>query len=167
MKKVYGVLALAALFLTSCGSGVGVSDPEDVGPQVMDILEEMDDMELEDFDECFMSLEDIRELGENDEVITEQRSRNLLTKMTKDDRSKDIKRSFERLKEKGEDYKITWSDIELDDFVYELETEGGMKICGGELIFKSGNDKYKVRTTSIFDGSDYNLVEIRGPYKED
>lgn len=167
MKLTTAIFALLLLFITSCGHSPGVSEPEDVGEQVTDILSDLDDMSEEEFGECFMSLEDIRELGEDDDVIKDKDMRNRLTKMTKEDRNKGIERAYERLKEKGKEFKIVWDEIEMDDFSYEVESEKGMKVCEGNLMIKQGGKKYRIRTVSLFDGSDYNLIEMRGPYKED
>lgn len=166
MKKIYALFLVSGLFLTSCGSGTSVSDPEDIGPQVMDILEDLDGMSKEDFKEYFMSLEDIRELGEDEDIIKDEDGRNRLTKMTKSDRDEDLDKTFTRLIENGSELEIKWGDVEFDDFSYEVDSNKGLKICSGELTFKEGSDRFKVRTTSIWDGSGYNLIQLRGPYKD-
>lgn len=163
MKIYIGFIALLVLFITSCGSDSSVSDPEDIGPQVMDLLEELDDMSKGDYSEYFMTLEEVRELGENEDVIKDEAGRNRLTKMTKDDRNKELDRSFSRLIETGSEYGIKWSEVEFVDFAYEVETQRGIKSCRGELTFKHGSKKYEVRTISIFDGSNYCLVEVGRP----
>ena len=166
MKKIYALFLLPGLFLASCGSGTSVSDPEDIGPQVMEILEDLDDMSKEEFKEYFMSLEDIRELGEDEDLIKDEDGRNFLTKIEKDEYTEDLERGFTRVIENGSEQGIKWSEIEFDDFSYKIETRNGIKGCDGELTFKHGGDSYQVRTTSIWDGSGYNLLSIKGPRKK-
>jgi len=166
MKIYIGLIVLLTLFISSCGSDSSVSDPEDVGPQVMDLLEDLGDLSKEDFRDYFMTLEEVRELGENEDVIKDEDGRNRLTKMTKEDRDKELDRSFSRLIETGSELGIKWSEVEMDDFAYEVETKRGIKSCRGELTFKHGSDKFVVRTISIFDGSDYCLVEVGRPRKK-
>lgn len=166
MKRIFVGFAAVALVLASCGSGSRVSKPEDIGPQVMEILEKMDDMNLQDFKECFMDLNDLHELGKNEDVITEKRSRDFMTGVTKEEWDRDKRRIYQKFKERGAEYYIKWSEIELDNFSYEVETNRGMKGCSGNLVFKFRRNTYLVKTTSLFDGDHYNLMEIRGPYKQ-
>lgn len=164
MKKIYALLFLTGL-LTACG-GTSVSTPEDIGPQVMDVLEGLGDMSKEDFKEHFMTLEEIRELGENEDLVMDEDGRNRLTKMEKSDRDEDLEKSFSRLIENGAELDIEWSEVEFEDFSYEVETDNGIKTCQGDLTFLDGKDKFRVSTISIYDGSGYNLVSLRGPYKK-
>lgn len=164
MKITICLLLISGVFLVACGSDVRVSDPEDIGEQVMDILEDMDDMSKEDFREEFMTVEDIRELGQDEDLIKDEKGRNRLTKITKSDRDKDLDKSFTKIVERGTEYGIKWSDIEFEDFAYEVETKRGVKMCEGKLTFKHNNASYELKSISIYDGSGYCLVQLRGPY---
>ncbi|XOV68744.1 MAG: hypothetical protein ACFHU9_06095 [Fluviicola sp.] len=165
MKKTIGLFALAFIVLTACGPSSRVSDPEDVGDQVMNILEDLDDMSKEDFKENFLSFEEMQELAEDKEVITDADMRKRIKKRKESDYNEDMDKRFSRIIENGSELGIKWSEIEFVDFEYEVEKRGGMKGCGGKVIFKSGGKKFQVNSTSIFDGSGYCLMTLSGPRK--
>ena len=165
MKKTIGLFALAFIVLTACGPSSRVSEPEDVADQVMDILEDLDDMSKEDFKEHFLSLEEFKEMAEDKEIITDADLRKAIKKRKESEYNEGIEKGFSRIIEKGSELKIKWDEIEFVDFEYEVEKRGGMKGCGGRVIFKSGGKKYSVRSMSIYDGSGYCLMQISSPRK--
>lgn len=162
------VLSLSvSVLLVSCGSGTSVSDPEEIGEQVMDIVNDFDDMSKEDFRDRFMSMDEIRELGKNETVVKDENGRNRLTKMNESDRTRDLDRGYDQIKENVARYDIDMAGAEYDDFAYEVKTKRGIKTVRGELYFKSDGKRYRMRTTSIYDGSGYNLVQLDGPRLEE
>ena len=165
MKKTIGLFALAFIVLTACGPSSRVSEPEDVSDQVMDILEDLDDMSKEDFRDAFMTYDEMQDLAEDTDVITDKDARKRLKKMKESELKKDMDKGFARILEKGSELKIKWADIEFVDFEYEVEKRRGMKACGGKVTFKSGKKKYNMRSVSIYDGSGYCLVSLGGPYE--
>lgn len=165
MKKTIGLFALAFIVLTACGPSSRVSEPEDVSDQVMDILEDLDDMSKEDFKEHFLTLDEMKDLAEDEEVITESELRKAIKKRKESDYNEDIEKGFSRIIERGSELGIKWSEIEFVDFEYEVEKRGGMKACGGNVIFKSGGKKFSVRSMSVYDGSGYCLMQISSPRK--
>ncbi|MCR9173435.1 MAG: hypothetical protein NXI10_13120 [bacterium] len=165
MKKIIGLFALSFLVLTACGPSSRVSDPEDIADQVMDIIEDMDDMSKEDFRDEFMTFDEFQDLAEDEEVVTEKEARKRIKEMKESDRNEDLDKDFARIVERGSKHKIKWDEIEFVDFEYEVEKDRGMKACGGKVIFKSGSKKYSMSTVSIYDGSGYCLVSLRGPYE--
>ncbi len=166
MKKIFGLLFIVGITLSSCGSSTSVSQPEEVGEQVMDLLKDMDDMSLEDFKEYFISLEEIRDMSKDPDLVKDEEGRNRLSKLTKEEYNEGLSRSFSQLVEKGSELKIKWSEIEFEDFTYEVDTQGGLKSCNGKLLFKYDGNSYQVRTYSVFDGSGYSLANVRSVRKK-
>jgi len=166
MKGILGVFVCGLLILSSCGSGVTVETPEDIGAQVMDVLKNFEGMSVKEFKSHMITIDEVHDLSKDKEVVTDAASRERLAKITKVSYLEGMTRMYNSLKERGEKYNIKWSKIELVSFSYEVENRKGLKSCQGKLFFKHGGATYRIRTYSLHDGSGYALANLRGLRKE-
>lgn len=166
-QSIFKLLLISFLMiLSSCNQDM-IKEPEQIGKQVFGILKDISTKNKADYVSNFLSIEEIRELGKNEEVVTEEKTRNEMTSMLKEDWVGRIEGYYNDIKEKGGQYGINWQDIEYLDFVYEIKTDNGIKGCKGSLYFKYKDKPYKIKVTSIFNGKEYKLVKIRSLYKQD
>lgn len=157
------LVPLAAIFvLSSCSSKDRVSKPDEIGEQVVNLLDEMDDLTMSEFSDYFMSAGDMRKMGENKDLKLDPEVRKALKNTTKNQVKLRHTFMFNRLKRKGRRLGIGWADIKLSDFNYETENPDDSYVLRGALVFRDGKRKFKVRTTSVFDGKNYYLVGLEG-----
>mmetsp|Transcript_24876 Transcript_24876/g.28757 ORF Transcript_24876/g.28757 Transcript_24876/m.28757 type:complete len:167 (+) Transcript_24876:519-1019(+) len=160
MKRTLFFFLLAALILVGCKSKEKVSERKDIGPQVMDILEEMKDITRPEFAERFISWNTLQEIAGDKKLVTDEEQRRSMRRATKKEMKVRYNFMHMRLKSKGKRYGINWGDIKFVDFTHEIEKRGGAKFCYGLLTFKFRSSKYSVRTSSVYDGSDYVLASV-------
>jgi hypothetical protein len=167
MKKMnFKVLFVAIIFALSSCSTNSIKEPEQIGKQVFEILKDISSSSKENYIANFLSIEEIRELGKNEEVVKYEDTRNEMTSMLKEEWISKIEKDYNRIKEKGGKSGISWNEIQYLDFVYELKYKKGMKFCAGELYFKFNDKSFKIEVKSIFDGKKYRLVEIEDLYEQ-
>ncbi|MDZ4751829.1 MAG: hypothetical protein SGI87_09465 [Flavobacteriales bacterium] len=70
-----------------------------------------------------MTLEQMHELGSNQAVNIDEYGRNSLTSVSKEEMLNAIERDYNQIKEKGLKYGLEWSDIEYQDFIYQMQTK--------------------------------------------
>ena len=168
MKKInFKIVLVAMVFAFTACSTNNIKEPEQIGKQVFEILKSLSTKSKADYVSNFLSIEEVRELGKNEKVVTEEKTRNELTSMLKGQWVGRIEGYYNDIKEKGGEYGINWQEIEYLDFVYEIETDDGVKGCKGSLYFKYNDKPYKIKVTSIFNGKEYKLVKIRRLYEQD
>lgn len=163
MKKVIlfnVVLISIVIAISSCSGGTSTSDPEKIGKEVFGIIKKISSDSKSDYIDNFFSIKDYRDLGKNKKVIRDEETRNEMTSMTKRRWEEQIENDYNRIKEKGATAGIKWDEIEYLDFIYEVEDDDEGELCFGKLYFEFDNDSYSVESISIFDGKDYQLVEI-------
>jgi len=151
---------LTAVTLGGCKSKEKVSEPKDIGPQVMDILEEMNDLTRPEFPERFITYNALQEIANNKKLVTDEEQRRSLRSATKKDMKTRYNIMHRRLKLSGKQYGINWEKIKFCSFTHKIEKRGGAKFCYGKLTFKFRSSKFSVQTSSIFDGSHYALTSI-------
>ena len=167
MKKMtLKVLLVAVVFALSACSTHNIREPEQIGQQVFEILKNISSSSKEDYISNFLSIEEIRELGKNEEVVKDADTRNEMTSMLKEKWISRIEKDYNRIKEKGGKSGIIWNEIQYLNFVYELEDKDGIKGCEGELYFKFSDKSFKIEIASIFNGTEYRLVEIEDLYEQ-
>ena len=130
------VLLVAIIFALSACSTNNVREPEQIGKQVFEILKNISSNSKDNYISNFLSIEEIRELGKNEEVVKDADTRNEMTSMLKEKWISQIEKDYNRIKEKGGKSGVNWNEIQYLDFVYELKDKDGMKVCEGELYFK-------------------------------
>lgn len=159
-KMNFKVLLIAIIFsLSACSTG-SIKEPEQIGKQVFEILRNLSIKSKADYVGNFLSIEEIRELGKNETIVTEEKTRNEMTSMLKEDWVGRIEGYYKYIKEKGGKYGINWQEIEYLNFVYEIETDYGIKGCRGSLYFKYKDKPYEIEVSSIFNGTEYKLEKI-------
>lgn len=154
------IMLIIAVNLISCDSTKKATEPEDIGMYAFELLKTLSQTTKSDYVNSFLTIEEIRELGKNEVVVTDPNTRNELTSMPKEEWVEDIEDDYNELKQDGGENGIKWAEIEYLDFVYEMDNEGGIKVCEGELFFKYKEDSYSVDLAAIFDGTEYKLVEL-------
>ena len=154
--KLVFLLALGLCF-TACSSGK-LDEPEKVGKHVFNMLQKMNTLSFEEYSNYFITLEELRALGENEEVVTSEETRNMLTSYEKQEYDENLKFSFEMLKEEAGNNLVLWEDIEYFDFTYEKKTEAGITGIEGKLTFQYNDTSYLVFVSAIWDGNEYKLT---------
>ncbi|SES83469.1 hypothetical protein SAMN05444285_102221 [Draconibacterium orientale] len=154
------IMLIIAVNLISCDSIKKATEPEDIGMYAFELLKTLSQTTKSDYVNSFLTIEEIRVLGKNEVVVTDSDTRNELTSMPKEEWVEDIEDDYNELKQDGGENGIKWAEIEYLDFVYEMDNEGGIKVCEGELFFKYKEDSYSVDLAAIFDGTEYKLVEL-------
>jgi hypothetical protein len=160
------VYCIALLFSSSCNNNVK-KDPEKIGNEAFEIVHNISTDTQSDFLNYFISLEEYRELGKNESLITDEQERNQLTSLTKEEYEKHHYGMYNNIKENGAEYGIEWKEITYLDFVYEIENKNGLKKGLGKLYFKYGSDSYRIKVYFVFDGKEYRISKIKGPIKND
>ncbi len=163
--KLFTLFLLFTIALSSCSNG-RLTEPEQIGKDVFEILKTISTSGKQDYIDNFLSIEEIRELGKNEEVVKEESTRNEMTLMLKEKWIDTITIDYNQIKEKGASSGIVWQDIKYLDFVYEIKDKDGLKVAGGELYFKYNEETYKVEISAIWNGKEYRIIEIEDLYKK-
>ncbi len=135
-------------------------EPEQIGRIVFDILKNLSTESKQEYAKHFASIEDIRKLGRNETVITDQKFRNKMTSLPKEEWEQAILKNYNRTKEKAASLGISWQEITYLDFVYEIETKESIKALEGKLYFKSNDKSYNIKVGSIWNGTEYLIFQI-------
>ncbi|MEM6719074.1 MAG: hypothetical protein AAF611_07165 [Bacteroidota bacterium] len=151
MKKLSFVLVafIAISLCISCQKTKKLSNSEDVGPYVLELLRNFDTTTPEDFKNSLFTLEEIKAFGEKykDSIPAEAiQSIELLKKEAYDKR---INSAYEDIKNGGENYNIDWNAIDFYRFNSDKQTNGGLTGIRGELQFTFNDTIYTVRTTAL------------------
>lgn len=154
MKKItVPFYTFLLIFLFSCSQN-RIETPEQIGMQAFKVLKDFSD--IAEFRSNLASIEEIREIGNIENIDYDVR--NVFTNsVTKKERAEQINRDFDRIREKGTKHKIIWENIEYYDFMYNIKTNGDLKICQGTLHFIYENKIYKFEVLSFFNGNEYKL----------
>ena len=163
--KLFSLFLTITIALSSC-SKKRLTEPEQIGKKVFEILKTISKNGKQDYIDNFLSIEEIRELGKNEEVVKEERIRNEFTSLLKEKWIGRITRDYNQIKEKGASSGIVWQDIEYLDFVYEIIDKGGIKGTEGELYFKYNEKTYKVDISAIWNGEAYRITVIEDLYEK-
>jgi len=153
-----GLIALLFAFI-SCSSNK-VSEPEQIGKQVFEILKNISTDSRENYLKSFLSVEEIRALGKSEDAFIDESLRNEMTSLLKEEWMSRMDSDYNRIKEKAARAGINWKEIKYLDFVYEIETEKGIKGCTGKLYFGFNDKSYNIETTSLWNGTEYRLMRI-------
>ncbi len=167
MKRtnLINILLLIAFTLNSC-SNRRVTEPEQIGKKVFEILKTISTNSKQDYIDNFLSIEEIRELGKNEEVVKAESTRNKMTSMLKEKWIDRITGDYNHVKKKGASSGIVWQEIKYLDFVYEIKEEEGLKGTEGELYFKHNDDTYRIEISAIWNGNEYQITEIEDLFKK-
>lgn len=151
---------LFSFFLSSCVEEKK-NEPEQIGRNVFEILKNISSESKQQYLEHFPSIEDIRILAKNENLITNQKTRNEMTSMPKEKWLEVILKDYNQTKEKAATLGINWQEITYLDYVYEIEEKKGFKGSKGKLYFKSNEKSYNIEVNSIWNGTEYMIVRIR------
>lgn len=136
-------------------------EPDQIGKYAFDILKSMQDITKEDYINHFVSVEDLREYVKRNEDKIEDKIKNKMTSLTKEEVASEIGEDFNRLKKKAIESGIIWKDIEYQDYTYKLEKEGSLEGTIGDLYFKYNAETYRVKISTILLEHGYALVEVK------
>ena len=165
MTKLFTLFLIIAITLSSCSNG-SITEPEQIGKHVFGIVKTLSTSGKQAYIDNFLSIEEIRELGKNEEVVKEEYTRNKMTSMLKEKWIDRITRDYNQIKEKGASSGIVWQDIEYLDFIYEIKDKQGLKVAEGELYFKYNGEAYKVEINAVWNGEEYRIIVIEDLYKK-
>lgn len=162
MKKFnMRMFLIAVIFALSACSSNAVKEPKEIGRQVFAMLKKLKSSSKEDYIANFISIEEIRKLGENEKLVKNADMRNEMTSMSKEKWTRNLEGDYNRTKEKGLALGINWGKIQYSDFIYELIEKDGLKGSEGKLYFKANEKLFAIETASIFNGKAYQLVEVK------
>ncbi|MBC6368019.1 hypothetical protein [Algoriphagus sp. AK58] len=161
----YQFLFIVFLMLLSCGESK-MKDPEDVGKKTFNLLKKLNHIQIQEYINEFISLEQIRSLAKNNELITSEKGRNRLSSLLKDEFEEEIIRNFDYLTETGVAHEIIWKNIEFRDYVYEIEENDGLKLYNGKVFINHLGEVYFINVASIWVGDQFEIVEIRDLYEK-
>lgn len=161
MKFIYLLSTLTTiLFLSSCVEEKK-NEPEQIGRNTFEILKNISIKSKQQYIEHFPSVEDIRELAKNETLVTDQKTRNEMTSMPKEEWIELILKDYNQTKEKAATLGINWQEITYLDYVYEIEEKKGLKGVKGKLYFKSNEKSYHIEVNSIWNGTEYMIIRIK------
>ncbi|XOV68743.1 MAG: hypothetical protein ACFHU9_06090 [Fluviicola sp.] len=160
MKRTLVFFLLPSCFLVACNSEEQVSTPEDIGPQVMKILEELNDITEREFQENFITSKQLQKIANNEQRINDEGQRRSMTSVTKEQMEVRYNFMFQRLKDAGKGFGINWENIKFVSFKHKKEIYRGAEFCSGELKFKHQSRSFTVETYSFYDGSRYILTSL-------
>jgi hypothetical protein len=158
------ILPFIILSICSCSDPL-LKEPEQVGEKVYQIAKRLNTQSKEEYIKFFLTVEEMRELGKNEELITEENIRNYLTSMSKDNWNQIVFKEYDHIISRGKEYKIDWAEIEYSDYTFKIDKEDGFKSSTGKLYFKDQENSYYLETVAIWNGIEYKIVEINGIYK--
>jgi len=161
MKSLFYVMIIVTniIILVSCGKE-SIQDPEAIGKNTFEILQNIDQYSLEEYKSNLISINELRELAKNEDVITKESKRNILSKIPIEKWNEQIEEDYNKLIEIGAEDEINWSQIEFLDYIYQIKTDSGAKETYGTLSFKFNNKKYNVKINSIYDGNEFKIIAI-------
>jgi hypothetical protein len=148
-------ISLSTIFLLSAAS---VLSPYKTGIAVYDIIKEFDTLTFESFKYNIISLEEIREMGKNENLISKLKDRNKLTSLRKIKLYEEQKSMFLGLRKGGMDNFLKWDEIEFNDFTYTIKNKNGIKMVEGTLYFEHKSDLFSINVEAWHNGADYRLV---------
>lgn len=149
------LFASSLMILFSC-TGNGIKDPEQIGEKVFEVLKDLSTKSKSEYLDNFISINDLKIIGNNIRAINDEKSRNQFDSYSK----KEIEKSYWLIKAKGGKEGINWQEIKYLDSIYKISSENGLKKCGGILFFKHGDQSYRVLFMTLFDGTEYKLAFI-------
>ena len=158
-------IALFAMLLVpvSCSSSQQ-SSPSEVGSQVFNVLKKFDITNRRAFERNFPTIQELRNLGKNDKLTSDQQAKNEITSYPKDEWTKQLTKSYNEIDAIGSRNNVNWQSITLSDFVYEVTYKSGIKYVEGELTINHRGDELKFVTYSVWDGRKYLLLQISDYY---
>lgn len=144
MKKIASKFVLIILIVTfiSCDKNNKITNPNEIGQQVFNVLQNLQSTTKEDFQEYFLEIDQIRGLARDDRFELTENFKNELTSVSKEDYQNIISEKYNTLKESAIFNEITLKDINYLDFIYKTKISDGLTIIEGTLYFKYKNKTY-------------------------
>jgi hypothetical protein len=153
------ITLIIAVNLISCDSQRKITEPEDLGMYAFKLLKTLSQTTKSDYLKSFISIEEIRELGKNEKIVTDPNRRNDLTSVKNEELLEEIETDYNMLKLDAATNGIKWEKIEYLDFIYEVDEDDTFYI-DGELFIKSDNKTYSISLYALFDGESYKLCDL-------
>jgi len=147
MKKIFIALLLFVVFqsFTSCSNN-GVTEPEEIGEQVFEILKNITTDSKQEYFENFLSVE--------------SGTKEYFSSLTSEEYYEKMDKNYNRIKAEAGETGIKWKEIEYLDFTYRINSGDVGKECWGELFFQYDNTSYSIKTRSFFYKNTYRLTNI-------
>lgn len=162
MKKLYCIFALlitATLFI-ACQNAKGVTKADDMGKFAFEILKKLDHTSKDDYLKIILTIEEIKEFGENNADKIGERGKKQIDNLTAEDYNARMEGDFMRVKEEAEKYGIVWNEIEYSDYTYETKEEDNMIGTRGNLLFKYNDTTYSIRVAALLIDDIYTLIRL-------
>jgi hypothetical protein len=160
--KIDILFAMLIVFAFTDYSSHNIKDPEQIGNRVFNILKNINNSSKEDYINNFISIEEIGELLKNAENIKGTDTSNLMNSITKENIIRSLEKDYNRIKDKGSKLGISWNEIQYYHYFFKVEENDVIKSCKGKLVFIINDRYFEIKITSIFIGTEYRLVTIKG-----
>ena len=161
----FAVLSVVFLFASCGGELKTVDKPEDIGPQVFAVLEDMDEMTKAQFRQHFLTIEDIHAMAKNKSLGMSEEMSDFFLAQDKKEYDEDLDEGFKKIGKKGKKLGIEWTQIEYVKFTSKIRIKGEIKQCDGEMTFKYRKIPFVIETQSLYDGTGWSLLNIGKPKK--
>lgn len=156
------LLFFLAILIISCSNKPtkGVLQPDEIGKYTFLLLKNISTISKDEFMSKLLSVEEIRIMGQNKDLIPDSEVRNELTSLERSEVEGDRMNNYNELKTSGAENGLKWTEIKYLDYVYEVDEEDGLDFYTGKLYFEEGKKRCSVNLTSLYDGNVYQLIHI-------
>jgi len=147
MKKTIYIafILIISVVYNACTSSTSVDEP--IGRKTFELLQKLDTISSADFNDYFLSLEELREFVKDTAV--QDTFRNAMTTVSKAKHQERLLQAYEMLKESGEKFEIDWNKITFEDYVYQIRSDSGVEFHDGVVVFNQDAKKYLAKMISF------------------
>jgi len=151
---------LAIAFILFSLTSIKAVEPQEMGKHSFKILKNFNKWDTQTYLKQIMSLEEFHQLGKNNQLVKEERSRNKIQSLTEKKWHGEIIDNYMEVRKDAARKGIEWRKIKYLDFIYSIEGDDGITICKGELFFKYKERAFSVEVGYILAEDGYRLVQI-------
>lgn len=162
MKKIMTlfVLSIVLTSFVACVSTKVVKEPDALGTYAFRMLKDLQGMSEQDFINKLLTIETLREAVKKEGNEMNEKVKNEISRMSKEDYNARIIRDYKEIKEKGTEYNIVWNKIKYIDYTYKARVKNGVKESDGTLSFSHNSDTYTVSISAMNLGDGYAIIEL-------
>lgn len=153
------MLLAAGIFWVSCNN-TKLSNPENVGPHVFEILKQLNTETQDSYASKFLSVAEIKEISQKKDVVSSEETKKEMIELQEGPWLNRIYKDFNEIKSFANNSSIDWPKIEYSGWSFETLDFDGVQACRGDLYFISGGRTYLLEIYSVYNGEEYRLVEV-------
>lgn len=154
---------LCIVFLVSCSKDTSVRKKDDCGKHLFALLKDFDPKNKQQFENGFISLETIHQIGNNKKLFRTKKRRERYANMTRKEYEEQIiDYAYDMISGEGDAFDINWDKIKYIDFGYKEQDYSNLETIKGKLIFEYKKRKYDVGCIYVKVGKEWKLSGIAG-----